>query len=72
MSDGTGSIRLTRYDLGTSIGVGITAAGLIVAPLGTLTAGTDGALTLQWAQAVSSATPTVLKAGSWLRLTRTA
>ncbi|MFF8299564.1 hypothetical protein ACF07M_29950 [Streptomyces globisporus] len=71
VSDGTGSIRLTRYDLGTSIGVGITAAGLIVAPLGTLTAGTDGALTLQWAQAVSSATPTVLKAGSWLRLTRT-
>ncbi|MEU9611887.1 hypothetical protein AB0D56_10080 [Streptomyces sp. NPDC048209] len=72
VSDGTGSIRLTRYDLGQSIGVGITAAGLIVAPLGALTAGADGTLTIQWAQAASSATPTVLKAGSWLRLTRTA
>lgn len=72
MSDGTGSIRLTRYDLGTSVGVGITVAGLIVAPLGTFTAGADGTLTLQWAQVASSATPTVLKAGSWLRLTRIA
>ncbi|WP_097982805.1 collagen-like protein [Streptomyces sp. f150] len=72
VSDGTGSIRLTRYDLGTSVGVGVIAAGLIVAPLGTFTAGTDGALTLQWSQAASSATPTVLKAGSWLRLTRIA
>ncbi|MFI6138044.1 hypothetical protein ACIBCC_07650 [Streptomyces griseus] len=71
VSDGTGSIRLTRYDLGQSIGVGITAAGLIVAPLGTVTAGADGTLTLQWAQAVSSPTPTVLRAGSWLRATRT-
>jgi hypothetical protein len=72
VSDGTGSIRLTRYDIGTSIGVGITVAGLVVAPLGTFTAGADGTLALQWAQVVSSATPTVLKAGSWLRLTRTA
>lgn len=71
VSDGTGSIRLTRYDLGQSIGVGITAAGLIVAPLGTVTAGADGSLTLQRAQAVASVTPTVLRAGSWLRLTRT-
>ncbi|MFH9765177.1 hypothetical protein ACH4N4_30410 [Streptomyces microflavus] len=72
VSDGTGSIRLTRYDLGTSVGVGITVAGLIVAPLGTITAGADGNLTLQWAQVASSVTPTVLKAGSWLRLTRIA
>lgn len=71
VSDGTGSIRLTRYDLGQSIGVGITAAGLIVAPLGTLTAGTDGTLSVQWSQAVSTATATTLRAGSWLRLTRT-
>ncbi|MFD5938262.1 hypothetical protein [Streptomyces griseus] len=72
VSDGTGSIRLTRYDLGQSIGVGITAAGLIVAPLGTVTAGSDGAVSVQWAQAVASATATVLRAGSWLRLTRVA
>lgn len=72
VSDGTGSIRLTRYALGASIGVGITAAGLIVAPLGTITAGANGAITVQWAQNVSSATPTILRAGSWLRVTRTA
>lgn len=72
VSDGTGSIRLTRYDLGQSIGVGITAAGLIVAPLGTVTAGADGAVSVQWAQVVASATATVLRAGSWLRLTRVA
>ncbi|PVD01332.1 hypothetical protein [Streptomyces sp. CS014] len=72
VSDGTGSIRLTRYAPGASIGVGITAAGLMVAPLGTITAGANGAITVQWAQNVSSATPTILRAGSWLRVTRTA
>ncbi|MFB6423670.1 hypothetical protein ACFCXC_18280 [Streptomyces microflavus] len=73
VSDGTGSIRLTRYDLGQSIGVGITGPGLVVAPLGTIiTAGADGVLAVQGAQAVPSATPTVLRAGSWLRITRTA
>lgn len=72
VSDGTGSIRLTRYDIGQSIGVGITAAGLIVAPLGTITAGADGLLAVQGAQASASGTPTLLRAGSWLRVTRTA
>ncbi|MFJ9573585.1 hypothetical protein [Streptomyces bacillaris] len=72
VSDGTGSIRLTRYDLGAPAAVGITAAGIIVAPLGTITAGADGYLALQWGQNASSATPTVLRAGSWLRVTRTA
>lgn len=72
VADGTGSIRLTRYDLGAPIGVGIIAGGLVVAPLGTLTAGATGTLTIQWAQAASSAIPTTLKAGSWLRVTRTA
>ncbi|WP_420168999.1 hypothetical protein [Streptomyces violaceoruber] len=72
VSDGTGSIRLTRYDLGQSIGVGITVAGLVVAPLGTVTAGTDGVVSVQWAQAVASGTATVVRAGSWLRLTRVA
>ncbi|MEU5133423.1 hypothetical protein [Streptomyces californicus] len=72
VSDGTGSIRLTRYAPGASIGVGITAAGLIVAPLGTITAGANGVIAVQWAQNVASATPTILRAGSWLRVTRTA
>ncbi|MEU0309768.1 hypothetical protein [Streptomyces cyaneofuscatus] len=72
VSDGTGSIRLTRYAPGFAIGVGIIAVGLIVAPLGTITAGADGHLTVQWAQNVVSATPTILRAGSWLRVTRTA
>ncbi|MFF5891193.1 hypothetical protein ACFY72_20780 [Streptomyces globisporus] len=72
VSDGTGSIRLTRYAPGASTGVGITAAGLIVAPLGTITAGANGTLSVQWAQNVSSATPTILRTGSWLRVTRTA
>lgn len=72
VSDGTGSIRLTRYAPGASIGVGITAAGLIVAPLGTITAGTTGVIAVQWAQNVASATPTILRTGSWLRVTRTA
>ncbi|MER8197058.1 hypothetical protein ABTY00_24210 [Streptomyces microflavus] len=72
VSDGTGSIRLTRYAPGAPIGVGITAAGLIVAPLGTITAGANGTIAVQWAQNVSSATPTIVRAGSWLRVTRTA
>ncbi|MEV6313349.1 collagen-like protein [Streptomyces sp. NPDC051840] len=69
-TDGTGSVRLTRFDFGASSSMGVTAAGLIVAPTGGLVAGADGVVSVQWAQAVSSATPTVLRAGSWLRLTR--
>lgn len=69
-TDGTGSVRLTRFDFGASSSMGATAVGVIVNPLGGLLAGADGTLTVQWAQAVSSATPTTIKAGSWLRLTR--
>ncbi|MFD5901018.1 hypothetical protein ACFWHG_05900 [Streptomyces microflavus] len=72
VSDGTGSLRLTRYAPGQSIGVGITVAGLIVAPLGTITAGANGSITIQWAQNVATAVATTLRAGSWLRLTRVA
>ncbi|MFI7234450.1 collagen-like protein [Streptomyces cyaneofuscatus] len=72
VSDGTGSVRLTRYDLGTPIGVGVIAIGLVIAPLGTLTAGANGTLAVQWTQNVSSATPTVVRSGSWLRVTRIA
>ncbi|MFB8101362.1 hypothetical protein ACFC3O_00745 [Streptomyces sp. NPDC056007] len=72
VSDGTGSLRLTRYAPGQSIGVGITTAGLIVAPLGTITAGANGSITIQWAQNVATGVATTLRAGSWLRLTRVA
>jgi hypothetical protein len=50
--------------------MGVTAAGLMVVPTGGLNAGTDGTVAVQWAQAVSSAAATTLRAGSWLRLTR--
>ncbi|MFC8282948.1 hypothetical protein [Streptomyces cyaneofuscatus] len=72
VSDGTGSVRLTRYAPGQAIGVGVTAAGLVVRPDGSFTAGATGSITVQWAQNVSSATPTVVRTGSRLVLTRTA
>lgn len=41
------------------------------APTGLLTTGgTAGAFALQWAQVSSSATPTIVRAGSWVRLIR--
>jgi hypothetical protein len=69
-TDGTGSVRLTRFDFGATSSMGVTAAGVMVVPTGGLIAGADGTITLQWAQAVSSATATVLRAGSWIRLRR--
>ncbi|WP_318294712.1 hypothetical protein [Streptomyces bacillaris] len=72
VSDGTGSIRLTRYPPGQPVGVGITAAGVILTPTGTITAGADGHISFQWAQNAASATPTILRTGSWMRVTRTA
>lgn len=72
VSDGTGSIRLTRYLPGQAIGVGVTAAGLVVRPDGSITAGANGFITVQWAQVAPSATPTVVRTGSRLELTRMA
>ncbi|MET9923431.1 MULTISPECIES: hypothetical protein [unclassified Streptomyces] len=72
VSDGTGSIRLTRYLPGQTIGVGVIAAGLVVRPDGSFTAGATGFITVQWAQVAPSATPTVVRTGSRLELTRTA
>ena len=69
-TDGTGSVRMTRFDFGASSSMGATAAGVIVNPQGGVIAGADGMVTVQWAQAVSSATATMVRAGSWLRLTR--
>lgn len=72
-ADGTGSIRLTKFAYGATSSMGVTAAGLFILPKGNLIVGdTAGSLTLQWAQAASSATPTTIKAGSWLRLRRMA
>jgi hypothetical protein len=66
-----GSLKIQRNDAGTSSGVGIIAAGSSVRPSGRLTVGgTPGTLQLRWAQTASSATPTIVKTGSWLRLTR--
>ncbi|MGW1938943.1 hypothetical protein [Streptomyces goshikiensis] len=68
-----GSIKQSRLDVATSSGVGIVAAGSTVRPAGVLrVAATAGTLQLRWAQTVSSGTPTTLKTGSWLRLTRIA
>lgn len=69
-TDGTGSVRLTRFDFGASSSMGATTTGVVVNPTGGIIAGADGTVTIQWAQAVSSGTPTTLRAGSWLRLTR--
>ena len=63
-------MRLTRFDFGAPSSMGATAAGVMVVPTGGLIAGADGAVTVQWAQAVSSATATTLRAGSWIRVTR--
>lgn len=47
------------------------SAGQACAPFGVLqTSGAGGMLRTRLAQAVATATPTALKAGSWLRLTR--
>lgn len=72
VSDGTGSIRLTRYAPGQAIGVGITAAGIVLTPVGSITAGATGAITVQWAQNASNPTSTVVRTGSRLELTRMA
>lgn len=68
-----GSIKQSRLDVATSSGVGIVATGSAVRPAGVLrVGGTAGTLRLRWAQSVSSASPTTLKAGSWIRLMRIA
>lgn len=72
-TDGTGSIRLTKFAFGSTSSMGVTAAGLFILPRGNLIVGdTAGSLTLQWAQAASNATATTIKAGSWLRMRRLA
>lgn len=68
-----GSIKLNRNSLATASSIGAIAAGTGAMPLGRLTTGgAAGTLQFQFAQVVSSATPTILKAGSWLKMTRIA
>ncbi|MGW2580849.1 hypothetical protein ACWCYZ_05830 [Streptomyces virginiae] len=68
-----GSVKLQRNDAATASGVGIIAAGSAVLPRGVLrVAGTGGTLQFRWAQTSTNATPTILKTGSMLKLTRIA
>ncbi len=68
-----GSVKLNRNALATASSVGVILAGTTAMPTGRLTVGvTAGTLQFQFAQVVSSVTATVLKAGTWMRLTRIA
>ncbi|MFE7094605.1 hypothetical protein [Streptomyces erythrochromogenes] len=68
-----GSIKLQRNDAATASGVGIIAAGSVVLLRGVLrVASTGGTLQFRWAQTSTNATPTIIKTGSVLKLTRVA
>ncbi|MFD8882400.1 hypothetical protein ACFV0H_07730 [Streptomyces erythrochromogenes] len=68
-----GSIKLQRNDAATASGVGIIAAGSVVLARGVLRVGaTAGTLQFRWAQTSTNATPTIVKTGSILKLTRVA
>jgi outer membrane murein-binding lipoprotein Lpp len=72
-SDNGTSVRLDLLDLATPATVGIIPGGTSVAPRGVLqVGGTAGTFRLRWAQSASSATPTTIKSGSWIKLTRIA
>lgn len=55
---------------GGSLSLATGAADGVAIKGGIIVAGTAGNVQLQWAQDASSATPTIVKAGSWLRLTK--
>jgi hypothetical protein len=62
--------RLTAVDLATA---GILTTGTVFVPTGRLTTGgSSGFLTLRWARNAASATGTVLRTGSWLKVHRVA
>lgn len=76
---GTGTVNFTDNDasvIANNVARGARGNGgttQSASPRGTLTTvGTAGTLQMRWAQNTSSATPTTLKAGSWLRLVRLA
>lgn len=67
------SPKLNRNTGATTSTIGVIAAGTAACPRGVLRVGaTAGTLQFTWAQAVASATPTILKAGSWLKVHRIA
>jgi hypothetical protein len=67
-----GNTQRDALGFGTAATVEVTQAGVAFAPRGTLlTGGTEGSLTLQWAPAVTPSRALVLRAGSWVKLTRT-
>jgi hypothetical protein len=68
-----GNVKRSRNALAAEDSVGILPAGTIVTPSGQITTGaTAGNLTLRWAQDAAHATPTILRAGSWMRVTKLA
>ncbi|MFE9372262.1 hypothetical protein ACFYM2_21180 [Streptomyces sp. NPDC006711] len=72
-SDNGTSVRLDLLDVATAATVGIASSGTSIAPRGVLqVGGTAGTFRLRWAPTASWATPTTIKSGSWLKLTRIA
>jgi hypothetical protein len=69
---GVGESNLARHAFGALATVAVTSGGVIIPPRGALATGSvPGSVTLQWAQATTGVSPLFLRAGSWLRLTRT-
>lgn len=72
-ADGSGGIRLSKFDLGVDSSSGAVSSGALVIPHGYIAVGgTAGSFTFQWAQLFSNASPVFVRTGSWLRLHRIA
>jgi len=68
----TGTTQRNALGFGTATTVEVTLEGIAFAPRGTLLTGSAaGDFTLQWAPATTPSRELVLRAGSWLKLTRT-
>lgn len=65
------SIDMTARTSGNAA-VGGAGSIAVLAPVGRLTAGGNGSITVQWAQNVAEVSDTTVHAGAWLRLTRIA
>lgn len=72
-SNNIGNLKMVPNAATDTSGIGILPTGTAAMPRGRLVTGaTAGQLTLRWAQNATSGTPTVLRAGSWMRLTKLA
>jgi hypothetical protein len=72
-SSGSGVAALTSAVIGTTANIGGAGANAVATPAGLLTTGsTAGSLTLSFAQATADASDAILRAGSWVMLTRIA